>query len=112
MIEGQNIEELKPCPFCGCSLVAQGSAYMHPNDKCIMTGTIFRRESSYFAKWQARPESGLVKELVEALTRAKETIEMLHQHGNFDNAVCDATNTICEGVVLTDRYVNAAIEQD
>lgn len=47
--------------------------------------------------------------LREALIRAREAIEMLHEHGNFDNGVYDPTGSICEGVVMTTRYVSECL---
>lgn len=48
--------------------------------------------------------------LIAVLKDARETIDMLHQHGNFDNGVYDPTGSICEGVVMTDRYVKRALD--
>ena len=58
---GISREELKPCPFCGASLVIRNvqvngqfeSVGLHPRNRCILAGKGYT--SDEFKAWNTRP---------------------------------------------------------
>lgn len=78
------MNELKPCPFCGCDLEYAGDAYKHPINDCFLANvddvcgyvTVYGYEQE---KWNRRAES---KEM-------RFTREFIHEHG-LDFALASA----------------------
>ena len=61
--------ELKPCPFCGADMLAEGARYEHPISEASPLHSMYI-DSRHLALWNTRDAPPEVEALVDALLEA------------------------------------------